>query len=153
MPTSRFNYLGSIPGLTQVGISLARRVVVNFKLSNNQHKMPSASKDSYFLSVVYNSNSVKILGNVVYTRQRSLTKGFSNCDKKSKMYQQSIYISRSISEKRVRLVSSNMFKPSSNFLLTVSRRCFFCGSFFVICVSCLSVILPVLSAPCSLVVT
>ena len=115
--------------------------------------MPSASKDSYFLSVVYNSNSVKILGNVVYTRQRSLTKGFSNCDKKSKMYQQSIYISRSISEKRVRLVSSNMFKPSSNFLLTVSRRCFFCGSFFVICVSCLSVILPVLSAPCSLVVT
>ena len=46
---------------------------------------------------------------------------------------------------RVGLVPSNMFKPSSSFLLTVPRRCFFCGFVLVIGVSCMSVILSYLS--------
>ena len=45
-----------------------------------------------------------------------------------------------------------MFKPSSNFLLTVPMRCLFCGTIllFVVCV-CLGH--TVLSVSCSLVVT
>ena len=52
----------------------------------------------------------------------------------------------------VRMVLLNMFKPSSIFLLTISRLCFFCGSFlsFMIHV-CLCY--TVLSVPCSLVIT
>ena len=49
----------------------------------------------------------------------------------------------------VRLAPLNMFKPSSDFiLLTVPRRCFFCGSFCVIYVSRF-----VFTVPCSLVIT
>ena len=43
-------------------------------------------------------------------------------------------MSWSTSELRVRLVPLNVFKPSSNFT-TIPRWCFFCGSFFVVCVS------------------
>ena len=42
-----------------------------------------------------------------------------------------IYVSWSTLELRVRLVSLNMFKPPSNALLTVPRRCFFFGSFLL----------------------
>ena len=46
----------------------------------------------------------------------------------------------------------NMFKPSSYFLLTVSGRCFFCGSFllymFDVCLY-----FNVMSVPCELVIT
>ena len=49
-----------------------------------------------------------------------------------------IYLSRSTSEIRVRLVPSNMFKPSSNFLTDCSNAF---NDPFVICVSCLSDIL------------
>ena len=43
-----------------------------------------------------------------------------------------MYVSWSASELRVRLGLWNRFKPSSKmFLLTVSRRCFFCGSFML----------------------
>ena len=53
---------------------------------------------------------------------------------------------------RVRLIPRNMFKPSSNYLLTVSIRCFFCGSFlifmFYVCLY-----YAVLSVPCSFVIT
>ena len=37
------------------------------------------------------------------------------------------------SELRVKLVPLNMLKPSSNLLLTVPRRIFFCGSFEFLC--------------------
>ena len=42
----------------------------------------------------------------------------------------------------------NMFKPSSGFLLTVPRRCFFCGFLLVMFHACLCY--AVLSAPCSI---
>ena len=45
-----------------------------------------------------------------------------------------------VSELRMRLVMLNMLKPSGIFLLTVPRRCFFCGSFFVVYVSCLALL-------------
>ena len=53
-------------------------------------------------------------------------------------------------ELRVRSVPWIIFKPSSNFLLTVRRRCFFCGFFFVICVCFCHT---AMSVSCSLVVT
>ena len=43
--------------------------------------------------------------------------------------------------------------PPVIFLLTVARRYFFCGSFFVICASSLCLCHTVLSVSCSLVVT
>ena len=45
-----------------------------------------------------------------------------------------------------------MFMPSSIFLLTVPRWCFFCGSFLLI-VFCVCLCYTVLSVPCSLVIT
>ena len=52
----------------------------------------------------------------------------------------------------VKLTPLNMFKPFSDFLLTVSMWCFFCGSFllfmFYVCPY-----YTVLSVPCSLVIT
>ena len=54
---------------------------------------------------------------------------------------------------KVRLVPLNMFKPSSIFfLLTVQRRCFFCGS-FVLFMFHVCLYYAVLSVPCSLVLT
>ena len=47
------------------------------------------------------------------------------------------HLSWSTSKIRVQLAPSNMCGHSSNFLLTILRRCFFCWSFFAICVSCL----------------
>ena len=51
-----------------------------------------------------------------------------------------------------RLVPLNMFKPSNDFLLTVPRQCFFCGSFllfmFYVCLYH-----TVFSFPCSRVIT
>ena len=47
-----------------------------------------------------------------------------------------LHVSWSISELRVRLASWNRFKPYSKILLlTVQRRYFFCGSFYVLCLS------------------
>ena len=58
----------------------------------------------------------------------------------------------STSEFRVRLVPLNMFKPSSNLLLIVPRRRFFCRSFwlfmFHVCICC-----AVMAVSCSLVIT
>ena len=42
-----------------------------------------------------------------------------------------VYVPSSASELRVKLILLNMFKPFSDFLLTVSRRCFFCGPFLL----------------------
>ena len=52
----------------------------------------------------------------------------------------------------LRLAPVSVFEPASGFLLTVSGRCFFCGSFslFIFRV-CLYYI--VLSAPCSILIT
>ena len=58
----------------------------------------------------------------------------------------------STSELRLRLGLLNMFKPSSDFLLAVTRWCFFSGSFllfmFHVCLY-----FTVVSLPCSLVIT
>ena len=56
-----------------------------------------------------------------------------------------------MSKIRVRLVLSNVFKPSSNFL-TVPRRCFFCGCYLLF-VFHVCLCYTVLSVPYSLVVT
>ena len=113
--------------------------------------MPSASKDSYFLSVVYNSNSVKILGNVVYIRQRSLTKGFSNCDKKVKCTNKASICLDPYQKKGWGWYRQTCLSPPVIFYWVFQGGAFL-WIFFVICVSCVSVILSVLSAPCSLVV-
>ena len=56
------------------------------------------------------------------------------------------------SEQQTDMVPLNMFKTSSNLLLTVPRRFFFCGSFLLFMVHvCLCYI--VLSVPCSLLIT
>ena len=61
-------------------------------------------------------------------------------------------MARSTSGIRVRMVPTNMFKPSSYFLTDLPSRCFFCGSFLVfVSRACLCHI--VLSVPCSIVVT
>ena len=60
-----------------------------------------------------------------------------------------ILMSWSTSEIRVRMVPSNMFKPSSNVL---TDWCFFCGSFLLF-VFRVCLCHTVLSVPCSLVVT
>ena len=52
----------------------------------------------------------------------------------------------STSQIRVRFVPSNMFKPSSKFLTDHSKAVLLLWIYFVICVSCFSVV------PCSLVV-
>ena len=61
------------------------------------------------------------------------------------------YVSWSTSELRVRFVPLNMLKPTSNFLLTVPRWCFFCGSLLFVFHVCLYY--AVFSVPCSLVIT
>ena len=45
---------------------------------------------------------------------------------------QNIHLSWSTSELRKMLVPLSMLKPSSVYLLTVRRRCFFCGSFLCV---------------------
>ena len=45
-----------------------------------------------------------------------------------------LILSWSTSGLRVILVTSNMFKPASNYILTAPRRCFFVDFFFAICV-------------------
>ena len=58
-----------------------------------------------------------------------------------------------LNELRVRLAPLNRFKPSSrSILLTVPRRCFFCGSFLLVMLH-VCVCYAVVSIPCSLVVT
>ena len=52
-----------------------------------------------------------------------------------------IYLSQSTSEIRVRLAPSNMFKSASNFLTDCSKAVLLLWILFVICDSCLSVIL------------
>ena len=58
----------------------------------------------------------------------------------------------STSELRVWLVPLNMFKSSSNFLMTVPRWCFFCGSFLLF-MFYVSLCYATLSVPCSLIIT
>ena len=57
------------------------------------------------------------------------------------------------SELRVRLAPRNWLNPAVKvFLLTVSRRCFFCGAFLLVMLH-VGVCCVVVSVPCSLVVT
>ena len=60
-----------------------------------------------------------------------------------------IYLSWSTSELRVRFVSSNMFKPSSNFLTDRLKAMLLLWILFIICVSC-HIVLYVLAALWSL---